>query len=302
VTVQTPGATVTKACTTSDTPGNTNTSCTISPEGGSVTYTVNISNQSNFGDIVVDQVCDDQYGTVFRAGSYSGAACPAGTIGSKGSFGTTTCSALTIAQGSSQSCTFTATQVENVTVTDVVSVVGHGAAAGSFGPSGSNSVTVVSNEALTTGTITKGFVGNTAGCATVRYSVEVKNTSGTGTDETLNLSALNDTAFGSITTTHGSGNNAVLGTTCAVASGSPGLGSLSGSTGAGALPITIPATSGSNTYTCRFDGQFCGALDGSGCFSHTNTVSATLTDDENAVVTLTPGSLNVKECLTGTPQ
>ena len=300
VTVQTPGATVTKACTTNDTPGNTNTSCSISPEGGAVTYTVNISNQSNFGDIVVDQICDDQYGTVFRAGSYSGAACPAGNIGSKGTFGTTTCSALTVAQGASQSCTFTATQVENVVVTDVVSVVGHGATAGTFGPSGSNSVTVTSHEAATTGTITKGFVGNTAGCATVRYSVEVKNTSGTGTDESLNLSGLNDSAFGDITTTHGTGTNAVLGTTCGQASSGNGLGSLNTVAGAGAFPATIPVNNG--TYTCQFDGQFCGAVDSSGCFSHSNTVSATLTDDENAVVSLTPGTLNLKECLTGTPQ
>src|SRR5207249_3101125 len=105
-------------------------------------------------------------------------------------------------------------------------------------------------------------------------------------DEILNLSAFNDIAFGSITTVHGG----VLGTTCGVASGSPGLGSLSGSTGAGALPTTISVNGG--TYTCRFDGQFCSALDASGCFTHSNTVSATLTGDENEVVSLTPGAFN----------
>ena len=55
-------------------------------------------------------------------------------------------------------------------------------------------------------------------------------------------------------------------------------------------------------YKCQFDGQFCSALDGNGCFSHSNTVSATLTDDESATVSLTPGTLNVKECLTGSVQ
>jgi hypothetical protein len=290
VTVQSPSVTVGKACTTADTPGDTNTSCELNPEGGDVTYTVTITNDSNFGDIVVDQICDDQYGNIFTVTGYSGAACPAGTTGSKNS---TTCSALTVSKGTPQSCTFTVTQAENVTITDIVTVKGHGASAGTFGPSQSNSVTVTSHEADTTGTITKSFVGNTAGCATVRYGVEVKNTSASGTDETLSLSAFNDSAFGSITTVHGD----VLGTTCGVDIASPGLGSLSGSLGAGTLPATIPVNNG--TYTCKFDGQFCGALDQNGCFSHSNTVSATLTGDENEVVSLTPGSLTVKECLVG---
>jgi hypothetical protein len=160
----------------------------------------------------------------------------------------------------------------------------------------SNSVTVTSHEAPTTGTITKGFAGNTSGCATARYNVTVTNTSATGTDETLSLSALDDSPFGSITSVHDS----ALGTTCGVATDSPGLGSLSGSTGAGALPATIPVNGG--TYTCQFDGNFCSGLDGQGCFSHTNTVSATLTGDENEVVSLTPGTLNLKECLLGTVQ
>jgi len=294
--VQTPSISVAKSCTTADSPG-TNTSCNLFPEGGTVTYTVDITNTSNFGSIVVDQVCDSAYGDIFTVSGFSGPACPAGTVGTSTG---TTCSAQTIASGATGSCTFTANQAEELTVTNTVNVRGHGSVNGTFGPTQSNSVQVVSHEAATTGTITKSFVGNTAGCATVRYGVEVKNTSASGTDETLNLSAFNDSAFGSITTVHGTGNNAVLGTTCAVASGSPGLGSLSGSTGAGALPVTIPVNGG--TYTCQFDGQFCSALDQSGCFSHINTVSATLTGDENEVVSLTPGTLNLKECLAGSVQ
>src|SRR6266498_598160 len=253
--VQTPSISVAKSCTTADSPG-TNTSCNLFPEGGTVTYTVDITNTSNFGSIVVDQVCDSAYGDIFTVSGFSGPACPAGTVGTSTG---TTCSAQTIASGATGSCTFTANQAEELTVTNTVNVRGHGSVNGTFGPTQSNSVQVVSHEAATTGTITKSFVGNTAGCATVRYGVEVKNTSASGTDETLNLSAFNDSAFGSITTVHGTGNNAVLGTTCAVASGSPGLGSLSGSTGAGALPVTIPVNGG--TYTCQFDGQFCSALD-----------------------------------------
>jgi hypothetical protein len=271
-------------------------SCTIHPEGGTVTYTVAVTNTSNFGSIVVDQICDSAYGNIFTDPSFSGPACAAGTVGTSTG---TTCLALAIASGATQTCTFTANQAENVTVNNIVSVKGHGSSAGTFGPTTSNQVTVVSNEAPTTGTITKSFVGNTAGCATVRYNVEVKNTSASGTDETLTLSALNDSAFGSITSVHGTGNNSVLGTTCGVDVGSFGLGTLFESAGAGTLPVTIPVNGG--TYTCKFDGQFCGGLD-NGCFTHTNTVSATLTNDENQTVSLTPGTLNLQECLIGSVQ
>jgi len=309
ITVQSPSITVKKTCNTVDntaapdftTSPPTPNSCTIHPEGGQVTYTVAVTNTSNFGNIVVDQICDSAYGNIFTVAGFSGPACAAGTAGSKTG---TTCGALTVAAGGTGTCTFTADQAEELTINNIASVKGHGTQGGStFGPSASNQVTVQSFEAPTTGTITKQFVGNTAACATVRYSVEVKNTSAAGTDETLNLSAFNDSAFGSITTVHGSGNNSVLGTTCGVAVGSPGLGSLSGvtasATNGGALPTTIPVNNGK--YTCQFDAQFCGGLDANGCFQHSNTVSATLTGDEGAsdVVSLTPGSLNVKECVVG---
>jgi hypothetical protein len=307
VTVQSPQVTVKKTCNTVDntqTPDFTTSpptpnSCTIHPEGGTVTYTVSVSNTSNFGSVVVDQICDSAYGNIFTVSGFSGPACTAGTVGTSTG---TTCTAMTIASGASQTCTFTADQAEELTVNNIASVRGHGSSNGTFGPSASNQVTVVSNEAPTTGTITKTFVGNTAGCATVRYGVEVKNTSASGTDETLTLSALNDSAFGSITTLHGSGNNSVLGTTCNQASSGNGLGTLNQVTGAGALPVTIPVNNG--TYTCQFDAQICSGLDQNGCFTHSNTVSATLTGDEGAtdVVSLTPGSLDLKECLVGTVQ
>jgi hypothetical protein len=197
-------------------------------------------------------------------------------------------------------CTFTVNQAENTTVNNRVFVSGHGTTAGTFALTSTNSVQVVSNEAPTTGTIVKTFGGNTNACATVRYNVQVNNTSAAGTDETLTLSALSDSAFGDITQVQGS----VLGTTCGVISGQPGLGSLSGvtasATNGGQLPATIPVNNGA--YKCQFDGNFCSAPDSNGCFTHSNTVSGTLKGDDNETVTLTPGALNVKECLTGTPQ
>jgi hypothetical protein len=310
ITVQTPSINVAKACNTSTTnspnppdfsnlSAPTPSSCTLSPEGGQVTYTVDMVNsQSNFGSVIIDQVCDSAYGTVFQVTGYTGPACAKGTVNDGAVGNNTTCTNSSIAFGGSHTCTFTINQPENTTVNDTVTVAGHGSTAGKFGPTSSNQVTVVSNEAPTTGTITKTFGGNTSGCATVRYNVQVANTSASGTDEMLTLSSLNDNPFGDITKVQGS----VLGTTCGVAVGQPGLGSLSTvnatATNGGALPTTIPVSNGA--YSCQFDGNFCSALDNNGCFTHTNTMSATLTGDEGEVVSLTPGVLKVQECLSET--
>ncbi len=306
---QSPQVSVAKTCNTAITTGAPTffptaspTSCNAGAEGGLVTYSVGIKNTSNFGDIIVDQICDSVYGTVFRASSFTGAACS--TPGSIPS-GNTTCSALDIASGSVGSCTFTASQGENLTVSDTIRVVGHGASSGStFGPSGSNSVQVVSQDAASTATVTKSLVDTTNGCATVRYNVDVANTS--AADEVLSLSTLTDTAYGDITKSGAGSNPLVLGTTCGVASGSPGLGSLSGSTGAGSLPATLDVSGTASHYTCQFDAQFCGALgsitkpDGTSCtgIQHTNKVTGTLTGDEGETVTQAANTFTVDECFT----
>jgi hypothetical protein len=299
--VQSPSVSIAKSCNTAIST-QTNpplTSCDAGAEGGSVTYTVTITNNSNFGSIVVDQICDNVYGTVFRAGSpFNGPACAtAGSIPAAN----TTCSALTVG-GTPQFCTFTVTQGESMTVKNMVSVVGHGSSAGTFGPSTSNEVTVVSSDAPSTATTTKSYGSTTNLCATVRYGVDVKNTSALGTDETITLSGLSDSAFQSITTVHG----AVLGTTCGVANGS---GTLSGTAGAGVLPVPLSVNGGE--YQCQFDAQFCAApstvtTTGGTCtgIQHTNTVTPTLAGDDTPPepVTNTGGALTVTECVTVTSQ
>ena len=298
ITVQTPSIDVGKTCNTVDntqTPDFTTNpptpnSCTIHPEGGTVTYTVNLNNdKSNFGSVVIDQICDSAYGNVFTAAGFSGPTCAAGSTGQ--TISSTTCNTLTpIAFNTAETCTFTVNQAESTTVTDTVNASGHGVSAGTFGPASSNSVTVTSNEAPSSATVTKGFVGTEAACATVRYSVDVANTSAAGTDEAESLTALNDNAFGSITSVHDS----VLGTTCGVASG---VGTLSGTAGAGTLAASIAV---GGHYQCQFDGQFCSALDINSCISHTNSVTGTITGDESEVVSQSANTLTVKECLTAT--
>jgi hypothetical protein len=140
--------------------------------------------------------------------------------------------------------------------------------------------------------------------------VDVKNTS--GADENASLSVLSDSLYGDITkcTNASCANNSgvngsvqILGTTC----GQPvagGLGTLSGSPGAGALPKTIPvdANNVSNHYRCQFDAQFCSALDNNQCVSSSDTVTATLQGDEAGDPTFTKASnqITVTECLTQT--
>jgi hypothetical protein len=308
ITVQTPSINVAKGCNTATTnspnpPDFTNlsspnpSSCTLSPEGGPVTYTVDMVNdKSNFGSVIIDQICDSAYGNIFTAGTFTGPACAAGSqcvapnnvAGASCDNVGSTCTSSTIAFGASQTCTFTANQPESKTVTDTVTVSGHGSSAGSFGPTPTNSVTVASNEAASSATVTKGVVATEAACATVRYSVDVANTSAASTDETLSLSALNDSAYGSITSVQGN----VLGTTCGVTAGT---GTLTGSAGAGALPATL--TVGGSDYTCQFDAQFCSALV-SGCISNKDKVTASLTGDEGETVSQTGNTLTVTECLT----
>jgi hypothetical protein len=270
----------------------------VTTEGGPVTYTVAITNTSNAGGLTVDQICDSTYGNVFTVSGFAGPACAAGSVGS---ITGTTCSALDVALGTTKTCTFNADQsAELKTVTDIVSVRGHSdiSATATFGPTQSNSVSVTSTELPSTATVTKGFVGTEAGCATVRYSVDVHNSS--GADETEFLSALNDSAYGDITKLSAAGSNpAVLGTTCGVATTSAGLGTLSGSSGAGAFPATIAV---GGDYNCQFDGQFCHAVDVNTCISQVDSASATLKGDETADKTFTVGgnTLTVKECFTAT--
>jgi hypothetical protein len=291
-------ATATKKCTTLITTA-ASISCNEGPEGlDAATYTITLTPTATAGDTVLDAICDSVYGTIVGS--------PAGCATQAAGLTNITCAAgATITSGTTYTCQFTAPAIgESTSVTDTVTFYGHSSANPSVTFSqGTNSVTVFSEDAPSTATVTKGFVANKAACVTVRYSVDVSNTG--GADETLSLSGLNDTAYGNITQVQGN----VLGTTCGVDSG---LGTFagkctipSGSTsgtctsgnvgatcttdvgctvaGAGAFPKTLGvAGTATSDYNCNFDAQFCtSAFDGQGCFTHTNAVSATLAVDNS---------------------
>jgi hypothetical protein len=259
--------------------------------GGTVTYKLTLTNSG--GSATTNQICDSAYGNIATASGYSGPACQPGSAGSQ--TGTPNCSMpQTIATNGTYSCTFTATQAEDhPSVTDTANASGVGSDGTTPVTPSSNSVTVTVGEAATTGTITKSLVSTTNNCATIRYGVDVKNTS--SADETLTISGLSDSSYGDITKLQGN----VLGTTCGVTSG---LGTLSGSAG---VPFGLIAAGGGE-YKCQFDAQFCmqpGLVtkpDGTTCTGifNTDTVSATLKGDESETVTLTPGTLTVDECIT----
>jgi hypothetical protein len=304
--IQTPTVSVTKNCTTANgsgtiptPPDTTPAACTLTPEGGSVTYTVDVKNTANFGSVTLNELCDSAYGNITATNS---SVCTAGSVAAAPTSSTCALPQVIAASGD-YSCTFTVTQPESTVVSNLVSASGAGQSAGSsFGPTNSNMAKVTSGEATTSAAVIKmaSSATPTSGCATVRYSAEVDNTSTSPSDEIESLSALNDSVYGNIATVQGN----VLGTTCGQTSGQ---GTLNGTAGAGAFPASIAV---SGNYTCQFDAKVCGdplvALSKTGtppnlidCAAGKetkDTVTGTILGDESEVITQTGGSLTVDVC------
>jgi hypothetical protein len=219
--------------------------------GGEFTFTVQVANTAQFTSLTVDKICDDKYGLIDKVASATD--CPAGTLGTINS---ETCNLpQTLAPGASYSCEFKANVNSNTptSVTNVVSVFGHDQ--NNKPVSGSDSAQVAITNVAPTATVVKSLVG--LECADVNYRVRVNNTDSA---ESLTLTALSDSGFGSITSVH----DAVLATTCSV-------------------PRDIAA--GGN-YECDFRAHFCGG-------SHTDTVTGTLNDNESGVINPQSNSLTV---------
>jgi hypothetical protein len=268
--------------------------CSAPEPGGAFNYQVVVTNKNNFGSDTIHQVCDDKFGTIATDGTF--AACPAGTVGSA-TVGSCTVPTTLANPGDTMTCTFSGgfTGSEG-SLTDKVTANGKDQGGGLV--TSSDTATASITEVSASSSVSKSLDSGHA-CATVRYKVEVDNTSGATTDETLSLGSLLDSAYGDITTVQGN----VLGTTCGVATTSAGSGTLSKSFGAGTIPATIAV---GGKYVCEFDGQFCAALGPFGTcatgLEQKDTVTASLTGDETGQTITGPNSasLTVDTCFTTT--
>jgi len=335
--------TVAKSCTTTLSTG-LNTSCDAGPEGSTVTYTVAITSTATLANnnTVVDQICDTAYGTIYDDNLLKAdgvtrvfAVCAAGTVGSSTGTNCPPDGTTGIAPGATASCTFTATQGEIAIVKDIVSASGHSSldTSSTFTNTQSHQVTVTSSDAPTTAKTGLAYAGPQAACVTERYTVTVQNTGAADESVTLNSTttggiitlALNDGRYADLSSTHGSASAdaSVVGTTCGVASGSPGLGTMGSlqpgavtasyipadcvggganftlaNCNGGAYPATLvagtaptpPPTTNGGIYQCQFDGVICGAATAVGTCSaglqktDTTGVNANLTLDNGETV------------------
>jgi len=186
--------------------------------GGTVTYTVMITNNASFVDLIINSIMDDVYGDVGGASNsaVTNNTCPA-LIG------------ITLAPSSSTSCSFEAivSGDSGQTVTDVVEVCGTDQA-GHAGICGDDDADVTITDVSATPSLTKDALSATCS-VDVTYQVVVSNNSAI---DTLTVEKLTDDKFGDITTVH----DDVISTTCATGG-------------------TI-ATSGN--YTCSFVGRITG--------------------------------------------
>ncbi len=270
--------------------------------GGAFTYTVVVKNTSAAPvPVTINQICDDQFGEVKTVLTNPPQPACNPNPGPLGSASNVTCPLpATLAVGDTVTCTFdgTVTGTEPLSVKDTVTA--HGVGSG-VPVSAQASATVSIGEAAAKAQVLKTLDGGQE-CAIARYKVEVDNLSAASTDESVTVSKLLDDKFGDVTALgSASANPTVVGTTCGV-TGASGLGTLSGSPGAGALGA-IPV---GGSYTCEFDGKFCAALSSfGGCttaLEDKNTITATLTGDESEAVTgSNTATLTVDSCFSHTP-
>jgi hypothetical protein len=230
----------------------------VSEAGGTVTYTVQITNDASIESVTIATLVDDIYGNLHDPANpnVTDNSCPnlVGDVLAPGD--STSCSFKVFISGESDDKDG---EIDDK-LTDIVEVC---ATQDGNQRCGQDDAEVLITDAFTEPTLTK--TAQSATCRVdVTYQVVVSNNS--EVDE-LTVNTLEDDGFGNITTVHDN----VLGTTCGVIQGA---GTLQGQAGAGALPATIAAQ---GNYTCKFVGRIISNL----CnFTHTNEVTGHVTDDD----------------------
>jgi len=212
--------------------------------GGTVTFTVQVTNTASIESVTITSLVDSIYGDL---------------IGSNAGVTDNTCPTLLnqqLAPGGSSTCSFKALVSGNAgrRETDVAQACG--SQPGSTQPiCGSDSADVDITDVFTNPTVVK-TAQSTANCQLdATYQVVVSNNSEV---DTLTVNSLVDNKFGNIATVHAAQNGlgAVLSTTCVLPQ-----------------PPIAPLAN----YTCTFVGRIVSA---SCDINHTNTVTAGVTDDD----------------------
>lgn len=230
--------------------------------GGTVHYTVTVTNSASFVDLTIDSISDDTYGVLTTLPA-CGAGEPPPTCTPSG---TTSCASLvgtTLTPSGSASCGFDAFVTGNSgdAITDIAEVCGHDNA-GHTGLCGHDDASVTITDAFTEPTVDK-TAQSAANCRLdVTYQVVVSNNS---TVDTLTVNSLTDDKFGDVTTVHAAGGGFEEVVTACTLSKNP-----------------IPSSDSAN---CTFVGRI---TSNSCSFTHTDTVTANVTDDDG--VTSTPSN------------
>jgi uncharacterized repeat protein (TIGR01451 family) len=223
--------------------------------GGTVTYTVTITNRASIESVTIQTLIDDIYGNLHVASnSVTDNTCP-DLVG------------YVLGPGASKSCSFKVYVEGNSgdKITDTVEVCSIQPSKDNTQVCGHDDATVDITEVFTEPTLTKTVQSATCQMD-VTYQVVVNNNS---LVDTLTINSLTDDKFGDITTAHGAGGEfgQVVSTTCS---------------------LPQPAIDAGDNFTCTFVGRISNSCN----FTHTNTVTGNVTDDD--AVTSTPqGSATV---------
>ena len=222
---------------------------TTAPEsGGTITFTVNVTNQASFVSVTIATLTDNIYGNIADSSNTNVTenSCPdlvGDVLGPKES---ANCSFKVFVSGNSGD-----------TITDVVEVCSDQNNTGAKICDDDDADVTITDE-QSTPSLAK--TAQSAGCTVnVMYQVVVSNNSSI---DTLTVDSLTDNMFGDITKDKNSGNTLIDSTNCATGG-------------------TILAN---GNYTC----EFVGTISSSTCsIDHSNTVTAETTDDDGAKSTLT---------------
>jgi hypothetical protein len=216
----------------------------VSETGGTVTYTVNITNNAQFVSVEITSIIDTPYGDV-------GAGDPAGVTDN-------TCPDLigdVLAPGGSTSCSFKffVSGDSGQTITDTVEACGDQTNNGNQ-VCDDDDADVTITDVSATPTLTKTATAAANCHMDVSYTVTVSNNSAI---DTLTVNSLNDDKFGDLTNAIGAnaGNDQVVSTDCATG---------------GTIAV-------SDNYTCNFVGRI---IDNDCTINHTNTATGGVTDDD----------------------